>query len=970
MPAERADQDDERISGIFLKTLLDYLERAGGPDLVASVVDRAECAEPVELLRARRWGGISQLLSVISAARQLTGDPDLGRRAGEEMFRRSTSDSATRSFFIAQGNPAAALKRVVENSVKLGAGRSYRIVSSDDTACKIEGRYDETTTGHPFFCGLSLGYWPLLASLFGAVGTATHPTCQCRGDEVCTFVVRWDRGAAVSAEEAEAAGADLSRRLRSFEEMQLVSEQLARAADLEALAERILDGVEVIAPAPQLLVTLRPDDRRRPIVASRRMSAAAAEAAAAELLSGNASSGPAVLATAPLGPFGVLAAIAPDANRSSEVSSRLLEAFARHAVGRIEAVMARQAAEESRQTADDLLRLARALAEATTEHQVSDLLARGIPSLVGADHGCVLRWHSASKEMKPVAYVGPPGRAPFPDFTFALVPRLPALTADPTPLVLNRSNCDPYVAAAMDSWNEQVNIVVPVMEDGELFGLVSAGFASELLLDREAALARLQGAADLAVTAYAKARLLDEVRHQATHDDLTGLPNRALLETRVRHSLTEAERTHQGMALLFLDLDRFKNINDSMGHDFGDSLIQKAARRINRCLSSDDFLARMGGDEFIVVLDHVTSAVEVEAVADRILAQLRMPLEIEGHSLYVSASIGVAVYPEDGEEYGQLLQAADSSMYAAKRAGRGTVRRRAHAPDAADVQRRLTLETELHRALERDELSVLYQPQVSLADLTLVGVEALVRWEHPELGLIGPAEFLGVAEDSGLLPALDRRVRRLAFAQAREWQQSIGPVTVAVNLAAQTLCRPGLIQEMGLDLDESGADPSGIEVELTEGMVGDDELIPVVEGLASLGFNVAIDDFGTGASVFARLQRLPVDTLKIDRSLVQMGSSRRETSILGAIIRMSHSMGLTVVAEGVETSAQAARLRKEGCDLSQGFLFGRPTTVAGIEALMYSQAANFDHAFIRRRATTRSRTSADRQAATGQTGTS
>jgi EAL domain-containing protein (putative c-di-GMP-specific phosphodiesterase class I) len=357
------------------------------------------------------------------------------------------------------------------------------------------------------------------------------------------------------------------------------------------------------------------------------------------------------------------------------------------------------------------------------------------------------------------------------------------------------------------------------------------------------------------------------------------------------------------------------------------------------------------------VLNRLTSPEAGEVAAERILARLAEPFDIDGQRLYVSASVGVSVHPHDGEDYRSLLQAADASMYDAKRAGRATVRRRAHSGHATTGQQRLALEAELHRALEGDEIVAVYQPQVDLADLRLIGFEALVRWQHPQLGLLTPAEFLSLAEDSGLLPQLDRRVRRLAFTQARAWQQTLGPVTVAVNLSAQTICRARLLDEVEEDLADTGVDPAGVEVELTEGMVGDDDLIPVVEGLAAMGFRVAIDDFGTGASVFARLRRLPVNTLKIDRSLVQLGRSRRDATILGAIIRMAHSMGLSVVAEGVETPAQAARLRKEGCDAGQGWLFGRPGVAAEAEAIMFSQAANLEPAAAGRR---RSRASARR----------
>jgi diguanylate cyclase (GGDEF)-like protein len=387
-----------------------------------------------------------------------------------------------------------------------------------------------------------------------------------------------------------------------------------------------------------------------------------------------------VVAQSALGGFGVVAAIAPDATAVSVTSSRLLEAFARHAVARIEAVMARQAAEASRQTAASLLRLAGSLAATTSEQEVSNCLAQEIPELVGADHSLVLRWDANDEQLTPVAYIGPAGQTPYREFTFNQAPSLADFPSQPTPLVLERSQADDFVAESMRKWDEEITVLVPLFVEGDLFALVCAGYRKQAGFDRGSALSRLQGAADLALTAYTKARLLDEIRHQALHDDLTGLPNRSLLEHRVRRSVAEAHREGCGMALLFIDLDRFKTINDSMGHKFGDTLIQHATRRIRESLDAGDFLARMGGDEFVVVLDGVDGAEKAETMAARILAQLHPPIEIDGHQVYVSASIGVAVYPDDGDEYSLLLQAADSSMYAAKRAGRGTVRRRVWTP--------------------------------------------------------------------------------------------------------------------------------------------------------------------------------------------------------------------------------------------------------------------------------------------------
>lgn len=947
--SEAGAGDDRQVSNTFLVALLGYLERAGGPGLVEEVVAAAGSSRSVSELVAPRWGSHAELLAFAAAASELTGDPDMGRRVGEEIFRSTISDPVSRAFFLSLGSPAGALQAVLDFTVKMGRGRRYKVVSSEAGSCVVEGHYQHRAIRHPFFCGMALGFWPMLASLFGAVGTGLHPKCQTRGDESCTFVIRWDPDAAASTTEVDAADAEVRHRVRTFEEMQAVAEDLARAVDLPSLAECILDAVDGIAPAPQLLVAITPHAGRPPVVASRGLSPHEARSIAGSLLEGSYTQPSGATAVAPLGDRGVVAAIAPDARSGSYIPSRLLEAFARHAGARIEAVLSRQQAEESRQAANALLLLARSLGETTSEQDVSESLARAIPGLVGSDHAAVLRWSPDSFSLHTVAYLGPEGRPPRQDFSASQVPALYELAARPTPFVLNRSTAGGFIADAMALWNEEVDVVVPLVEQGDFLGFICAGYRDAAKLDRDAAFARMQGAAGLAATAFTKARLLETVRHQALHDDLTGLPNRVLLEDHVRQALREAKRHARRVALLFLDLDRFKKVNDSMGHGFGDILIRAAAERIRECLRESDVFARMGGDEFVIVLHDVGGAEHAAVVANKVLDGLRRPFDVGGRNLYISASIGMAVYPEDGGDYGALLQAADSSMYAAKGAGRNTVSRSRPSPRREDGEKRLSLETDLHRAIEGEEISVAYQPQVAMADLKLVGVEALARWNHPKLGPLPPSEFLPIAEECGLMPQLDRLVRRVALRQAHAWQKSVGSVVVAVNVSSQTLCRPHLLDEIAADLAECRVDPAAIEIELTEGMIGDDDLVPVVDGLADMGLRVAIDDFGTGASVFARLQRLPLHTLKIDRSLVQGREASRDWSIVAAIIEMSHSLGLTVVAEGVENAVQAGHLRRSGCDSGQGYLFGRPLPAEEVEKVMYTHLNYLDRpAFARR----------------------
>jgi diguanylate cyclase (GGDEF)-like protein len=929
------------VSSAFQTALLRYLDRAGGPELTRAVLAKAGCERSLEELLRSRWGGRAEVISIAEAAAELTGDRDVGRRAGEELFRITTSDEATRAYFVSLGDPAACLRAIVEYSVKMAHGRSYRLTPEGDHGCVIEADYATPEVGHPFLCSVSTGYWALAATLFGALGTALHPSCQCRGDDHCLYVIRWDPGAGAGPEEVAAADSELRRRIGTFEEMQSMAEGLARAADLPSLAERILDAADGITPAPQLLVALRPeiDGGDLAALARRGMTEEAARDLADALLSGG--DPPHLAAKASLGGFGVVAAFAPDATGVADASSRQLAAFGRHAGARIEAVVSRQVAERNRQKAGALLGLAGALATATTEQEVADGLAAAIPALVGAAHSAVLRWDPDAHNLRTVAYQGPDGRHPFEIFTVDRVPALYEFASRPTPFVLDRARTTPYLAAAMAHWDEEYDVVSPLVADGEFLGAICAGFGPGDRFDRDDACARMQGAADLAGTALAKARLVEEIRHQALHDRLTGLPNRTLLEDRVGQVLAETRRTGGNLALLYLDLDRLKNINDSLGHEFGDAMIRAAAGRIAGALRGSDVLARMGGDEFVVLLRGVDGVEDAWTVADKVIDSLSRPLAVGGRDIYASASIGVALYPDDGDDYGTLLQRADISMYDAKATGRGTVSRRRPGTGIADASRRLSMETELHRAIDAGELTVAYQPQVSLGDMRTVGVEALVRWHHPRLGELPPGEFLPVAAECGLMPQLDRRARRIAFAQAGAWQSLYGHPVVAVNLSAHSVRRPETVDEVGADLEEFGVDPSGIEVEITEGLVGGDDLTALVDGLAALGVRVAIDDFGSGSSLLAHLQQLPLHTLKLDRSLLRMGQgASADSSVVGAVIGMAHSCGMAVVAVGVENPAQAGRLRRAGCDAAQGFLFGRPASASDIERILCSEGLN------------------------------
>ena len=425
-------------------------------------------------------------------------------------------------------------------------------------------------------------------------------------------------------------------------------------------------------------------------------------------------------------------------------------------------------------------------------------------------------------------------------------------------------------------------------------------------------------------------RTEERIRHMALHDALTGLPNRALLEERLAHATERARREGRMMALLFVDLDRFKNINDSLGHHVGDQVLCEVAHRLRGAVRHSDIVARMGGDEFVVLLPDIGSQADCEAVARKMLDALTPPMVAAGHELRVTASIGVAAYPDAGHDPTHLMRHADRAMYLAKDAGRNTYRLFTPGGDAA-IAADLQIENDLHRALERDELVLYFQPQFECHSGRLVGAEALVRW-HRDGRLVAPEEFIPVAEDTGLIVPIGEWALREACRQAAGWQQRLEwPVRVAVNLSPRQLEDEQVVERIAQTLQASGLPAQLLELEITENAVVRDTRQAAfrLQRLRALGVSIAIDDFGVGYSSLSYLQELPVDKFKIDHSFVaRLQGPGSDARLVRALIAMAHSLDVGIVAEGVETPAQLRQLQALGCDEAQGYLLGRPVPAA------------------------------------------
>ena len=432
-----------------------------------------------------------------------------------------------------------------------------------------------------------------------------------------------------------------------------------------------------------------------------------------------------------------------------------------------------------------------------------------------------------------------------------------------------------------------------------------------------------------------------QLAHQATHDLLTGLPNRAVFEDRFHQALARARR-HSGMAaLLYLDLDRFKRINDTLGHLAGDTLIRLAAERLAACLRESETLSRSGGDRFTLILGDIGAPRDAVNAAERIQQALATPFSVKGNEVFLGASIGIALYPQDGADPIGLQRAADSALYTAKRQGKRRIQ--LSNPEISQAaNRRLAMETELHHALERHELSVHYQPQFDLSTGRIAGLEALVRWDNPKFGRVPASVLVPIAEESGLIVPIGALVLRDACRQSKLWQDAgYGPIQVAVNTSAVQFARGDLAETVAATLAETGLDASYLDLELTESVIMQDirETARQLRELKKLGVSVSLDDFGTGYSSLSYLEELPIDNLKIDRKFVQrMNGTDNTRTLVQSIVGLAHGLGMRAVAEGVETSEQLAQLKAMGCDRAQSFMLGGPAPALSIQALLAARA--------------------------------
>jgi diguanylate cyclase (GGDEF)-like protein len=599
---------------------------------------------------------------------------------------------------------------------------------------------------------------------------------------------------------------------------------------------------------------------------------------------------------------------------------------------------------ESSRELGGLVTLSRDLAETLDPREIGERLARHLAEATRADSCVISTWDRTRDSVSTFATFPPESLATMGQVyalaDFPLTRRV-LEQKDPASLHVDDPEADPSEVAILREEGQASLVMLPLVAKGETVGLIELSRDGARFEQRDITLAFTF--ASEAAMALENARLYQELRHQAFHDGLTRLPNRALFTDRLEHALARSERRGSLLAVLFVDVDDFKTINDGLGHARGDLLLGAIADRLRLCIRSADTAARLGGDEFALLLEDLDGRTEAEAVADRILDVMSRPIQLPDTTVGVGVSIGLCFPGTGGETADELLRNADFAMYRAKTLGKGRVEIFQPGLRAGAAERR-RLEGMLHGAIERNELRLEYQPVLDLTNGRLSGLEALLRWEMPDGEVRMPVDFIDMAEETGLIVPIGRWVLREACREARVWQTMTGTsLSIGVNLSARQFQHPALRADVRAALQESGLSPESLVVEITESvlMLNTPGTVATLDAMRRAGVRVAVDDFGTGYSSLSYLQRFPIDILKIDRSFVD-GTSRDNGVLARAIVELGRALRMSVVAEGIEDPRQLAALRSFGCRLGQGYLFSRPLRAAEVQQLLLAEERPWD----------------------------
>jgi len=930
---------EDQISGIYTMAIMDSLEKRLPADALRDFLARAGETRSVEDLRdLASWTSFDQFKRLLQEASRLS-DSLFHTSDVENDDDDVDASSATVVAEIMQAfDSPGAMLRAGENNPMMPM-RRYEITERASNEWLMREWFIDGFAPYPEFCSFSAGLYAGIPMYFGLpAAEVVEEECQCRGDSACVFRLRWE-------EEAEGTSSgehhDVHTKLLEarFDQLKRMITDLASNERYEDVLQGIVRSTmrAVVAGGAVLALGARTGSPRR--VYSEGLIEAEADSLADDLLGGVGREGSiSVEVTSARRNYGVLAIDERGGIFASQAQSTL-QTYAELAAAALDAADAMEDARHQANTARVLLELSTSLAEVVGTEEMAAKVAWAVPGVIDCDRVAVFLddadWQGAgSGEFRLVASLG------YPDDAVATLKARPYLHTHSDTVSehgIERSLLSEFGSAAA--------VAAPITSSGKVIGHIVAGVTvdAERLVVTERLAERLKGLAAHGSIAISNARLVDQIRFQALHDPLTRLPNRSLILDRTEQMLVRARRTNEATAALFIDLDGFKGVNDTLGHAAGDQLLRAVTARLTLTMRESDSVGRLGGDEFIVLVDGATMDAGPELVAERLLAVLREPFDMEGWPngpLTLTASIGIATGTRSSAT--ELLRDADIALYEAKTAGKD--RFAVFEPEMHTVvQERLLLEMDLREALSAGQYFLAYQPIFNLKNGETTGVEALLRWRHPERGVVQPHGFVPVLEDSGLIVDVGRWVLQEACRQGTRWHARGHRIDVSVNVSTRQLETDQLIEDISSALETSGFDARSLIVEITETAIMRN-VSTVVSRLAALkatGVRIAIDDFGTGYSSLAYLQKLPVDILKIDRSFIStMADSPESGALIRTLVQLGKMLGLETLAEGIEESAQYAQLAREQCDSGQGYLYARPLEPDAVEAFLAAGPAS------------------------------
>jgi diguanylate cyclase (GGDEF)-like protein len=923
------------ISGLYTTMLMESLSGRMSAEDVAHILLRAgERRSVADLSQSSSWSSYDQFRRLLEEAKIALGHR-FGQRANlvEILTVVHTEISGT---IQALGSPGEVLANTTGTNALVPI-RWYEATEVASNEWTLREHFVDGFAPYPEYCEFSAGQYALIPLFFGLPrAEVVEEACQCRGDEACVFRIRWDEvdPAQSRVEYLEVRTQVLEARL---EQLQGMVTDLASNERYEDVLQGIVTSSMTSVGAGAALLALEPREGGASKIYSEGLTEAEARTMAADLLAGTVpGDATAVEVVSARRRYGVLA-IGEHGLFNSQ-SQNTLTTYGRLAAATLDAADAMDEARHQANTAQALLELSTSLSELVSPAEMAAKVARAVPRVIECDCAAVFLddgdWEKTGEiNFRLAACYG------FSDEVTAEISAQP-YHGVPSDQVQEMG----ITRASWPATGAVRTLSAPIVVSGKIIGAVMAGVTAdpERLAVTPRVVDRLKGLAAQASIAITNARLVEHIRFQAVHDTLTGLPNRALILDRTEQMLARARRSYIPVAALFIDLDGFKEVNDTLGHAVGDRLLQAVTARLAGIMRESDSVGRLGGDEFVVLVDGSTMDAGPELVAERLLSVLRQPFELEDTvcgPLSLTASIGIAAGTRSSAT--ELLRDADIALYAAKAAGKDcfvVFRPEMHTV----VQDRLLLEMDLRDALVNGQYFLVYQPIFNLASGSPTGVEALLRWHHPTKGIVLPDDFIPVLELSGLITAVGRWVLAEACRQGARWQRLGYQLDLSVNISARQLETDEVIRDVTSALGDSGLDAHSLIVELTEtaimrNMPG---AVRRLLALKAMGVRVAIDDFGTGYSSLAYLQQFPVDTIKIDRSFISSMADSPEAGVLiRSLVQLGKTLGLETLAEGIEATGQYAQLAREHCDSGQGYLFGRPLETDAVEHFLAARSA-------------------------------